>query len=160
MLRRYSPRMSTRILQRLDAAWSDFKASYAGLSRREHMIAGVQGDWSVRDILAHVTTWDEEALAHLPTVAAGGRAPRYSALYGGIDAFNAMVTERKRQLTLDEVLQQLEEVHQRLVAYVAAAPSELVDRETRFRRRLRLDAYGHYPKHAKAIRAWRERTGA
>lgn len=114
----------------------------------------------MRDILAHVTTWDEEALAHLPTVAAGGRPPRYSVMYGGIDAFNALMTERKRQFTLEEVLRQLEEVHQRLVDYVAAAPPELVDRETRFRRRLRLDTYGHYPKHAKAIRAWRERTGA
>ena len=152
--------MNARILQRLDTAWSDFKTSYAGLSSRALLIPGVQGHWSVRDILAHVTTWDEEALAHLPTVAAGGRPPRYSALYGGIDAFNAMMTERTRQLTLEQVLQQLDDVHRRLVAYVAAAPSALVDRETRFRRRLRLDTYGHYPKHAKAIRAWRERTGA
>lgn len=157
---RYSLRMSTRILQRLDTAWSDFRASYAGLSRSALLVAGVQGNWSVRDILAHVTTWDEEALAHLPTVAAGGRPPRYSTLYGGIDAFNALMTERKRQLTLEKVLRQLDEVHQRLVDYVAAAPCELVARETRFRRRLRLDTYGHYPKHARAIAAWRQRTGA
>lgn len=157
---RYSLRMNARILQRLDSAWSDFKASYAGLTSRELLLPGVQGNWSVRDILAHVTTWDEEALAHLPTVAAGGRPPRYSTTYGGIDAFNALMTERKRQLTLEEVLRQLDAVHETLVAYVAAAPPELVDRETRFRRRLRLDSYAHYPKHAKAIRAWRERTGA
>ena len=31
-------------------------------------------------------------------------------------------------------------------------------RETRFRRRLRLDTYSHYPKHARAIREWRERS--
>jgi hypothetical protein len=29
---------------------------------------GVQGRWSVRDILAHVTTWEEEALTHLPLI--------------------------------------------------------------------------------------------
>ena len=81
-------------------------------------------------------------------------------MYGGIDAFNALMTERKRQLTLEEVLQQLDDVHRRLLAYVAAAPSELLDRETRFRRRLRLDTYGHYPKHAQAILGWRERAGA
>jgi hypothetical protein len=152
--------MNAGILQRLDTAWSDFKASFAGLSSGALLISGVQGNWSVRDILAHVTTWDEEALVHLPTVAAGGRPPRYSTTYGGIDAFNALMTERKRELTLREVLQQLDDVHQRLVDYVAAAPRELVDGETRFRRRLRLDTYGHYPKHAKAIRAWRERMGA
>jgi len=37
-------------------------------------------------------------------------------------------------------------------------PEELLTMETRFRRRLRLDAYGHYPKHARAIRVWRERV--
>lgn len=160
MLRRYSPRMSTPILQRLDTAWSEFKASYAGLSSRALLVPGVQGTWSVRDIVAHVTTWEEEALAHLPTVAAGGRPPRYSTTYGGIDAFNALMTERKRQLTLEAVLQQFDDVHQRLVDYVSAVPRELVERETRFRRRLRLDTYGHYPRHARAIAGWRERTGA
>jgi hypothetical protein len=44
----------------------------------------------------------------------------------------------------------------RLIDYIDHAPDELLTRETRFRRRLRLDTYGQYPKHAKAIRAWRE----
>ena len=48
-------------------------------------------------------------------------------------------------------------VHGRLIEYVREAPAELLIRETRFRRRLRLDTWGHYPKHAAAIRAWRDR---
>jgi hypothetical protein len=31
--------------------------------------------------------------------------------------------------------------------------------DARFRRRLRLDTYGHYPKHTEAIRKWREARG-
>jgi hypothetical protein len=144
-----------RLLRRLDRAWSDFRESYAGLSDSEMLTPGVQGRWSVRDILAHVTTWEEEALIHLPLIAAGGRPPRYSTTYGGIDAFNALTTERKRDLSLSEVRRQLEETHQRLLACVRNAPEELLTSDSRFRRRLRLDTYGHYPKHAKAIRAWR-----
>jgi hypothetical protein len=145
-------------LKRLDAAWIDFEQSFAGLSDARLMIPGVTGQWSVRDIIAHVTWWEEEALKHLPLVRAGGRPPRYSVTYGGIDAFNAMMTEKRRSLSLSEVLSQHTEVHRRLVAYVESAPEELFTRETRFRRRLRLDTYGHYPKHAKAIRAWRTAT--
>ena len=143
-----------RLLQRMDKAWLDFKESYAGLSDSRMLEPGVQGRWSVRDILAHVTTWEEEALTHLPLILEGGRPPRYSTTYGGIDAFNALMTERKRDLSLSEVRRQLDEVHARLVDYVGGAPEELLTRETRFRRRLRLDAYGHYPKHARAIRTW------
>jgi hypothetical protein len=35
------------------------------------------GEWSVKDILAHVTTWEEEALKYLPLILTGGRPPRY-----------------------------------------------------------------------------------
>ena len=147
-----------QVLDRLDAAWRDFEASYAGLTDAQLLVPGVTGRWSVRDIIAHVTWWEEEALKHLPLVREGGRPTRYSVKYGGIDAFNALMTEQRRHLSLAEVRRQHDEVHARLVAYVRAAPEELYVRETRFRRRLRLDTYAHYPIHARAIRAWRERT--
>jgi len=147
-----------QLLERLDSAWKDFEESYAGLSESQLMIPRVTGEWSVRDIIAHVTWWEEEALKYLPVIRAGGRSPRYSVTYGGIDAFNAMMTEQRRGLSLAEVLRQHDEVHARLMDYVRAAPEDLFTRETRFRRRLRFDTYGHYPVHTKAIRAWRERT--
>lgn len=144
-----------QILHRLATAWSDFEDSYAEASQPELLTPGVTGQWSVRDIIAHVTWWEEEALQHLPLIREGGRPPRYSLKYGGIDAFNALMTDRRRHLSLAEVLRQRDDVHARLIAYVRGAPEELYRTETRFRRRLKLDTYGHYPIHAKAIRAWR-----
>ena len=151
---------SQQVLKRLDSAWAAFEESYAGLSESQLLIPGVTGRWSVRDIIAHVTWWEEEALKHLPLIRDGGRPPRYSVTYGGINAFNALMTEKRRDLSLAEVLRQHDEVHERLVEYVRGAPEELFARETRFRRRLRLDTYGHYPLHAKAIREWRARSFA
>jgi hypothetical protein len=148
---------SIRTLRRLERSWAELQESYAGLSVSEMMVPGVQGGWSVRDIIAHVTTWEGEALTHLPHILQGGRPPRYSTTYGGIDAFNALMTERKGDLTFAEVVRQRDEVHARLVAYVSSVSEAELTRETRFRRRLRLDTYGHYPKHARAIRAWRQR---
>jgi hypothetical protein len=144
-----------QVLQRLANAWASFEDSYHGLTRKQLLIPGVTGNWSVRDIIAHVTWWEEEALKHLPVVKAGRRPQRYSVQYGGIDAFNALKTEERKGLSLDEVLQLHNDVHARLIAYVRAAPEELFEHETRFRRRLRLDTYGHYPIHTKAILKWR-----
>lgn len=144
-----------QFLERLDKQWSALKESYAGLSAAQMDQDGVVGEWSVKDILAHVTAWEEESLEHLPTIAAGGTPPRYSVVYGGIDAFNARRTEEGRRLPLAEVLERLDAVHRRLVEYVQGAPDELFVRETRFRRRLRMDTYSHYPGHAEAIRTWR-----
>jgi Protein of unknown function (DUF1706) len=145
-----------QILKRLDDAWGALKQSYSGLSDSHLMEPGVTGTWSVRDILAHLTTWEEEALKHLPLILKNGKPPRYSVTYGGIDAFNAQMTERKKGLPLSEVLQQFDTTHRRLIEFVRSVPEDQFTRETRFRRRLRLDTYAHYPKHARAIRKWRE----
>jgi hypothetical protein len=145
-----------RLLTRLGRAWAEFEASYAGLSDEQLLTPGVQGRWSVRDIIAHVTWWEEEALAHLPLVAAGGRPPRYSTRYGGIDAFNAKMTVERQHLSLEEVRAEHHRVHARLLEYVATLPEALLDAGSRVRRRLRLDTYGHYPLHTAAIWRWRQ----
>ncbi len=149
-----------KLLNKLDTVWVGFKESYAGLTETQILEPGVTGDWSVRDIIAHVTTWEEEALKHLPLIIAGGRPPRYSISYGGIDAFNARTTEQKRGLSLAEVCRQQEEIHRQLVAFIRSAPADQFMRDTRARRRLRLDTYGHYPLHTEGIREWRERRSA
>ena len=150
----------SQLLKRLDKAWEAFRASYAGLSDSELMEPGVTDAWSVRDIIVHVTWWEEEALTHLPLILAGGRPPRYSTTYGGIDAFNAQMMEQRRNLSLSEVLRQQDDTHCRLIEFIQSVPEDQYLRETRFRRRLRLDTYGHYPKHTEAIRKWREQRSA
>lgn len=149
-----------QLLERVYREWTALKASYAGLSDSELMEAGVTGNWSVKDIIAHVTWWEEEALTHLPHILAGGRPPRYSVTHGGIDAFNRKMTEKKKGLTLSAVLTERDETHRRLIDLIHDAPEDQITRETRFRRRLRLDTYGHYQKHAAAIRKWREQRPA
>jgi DinB superfamily len=145
-----------RLLKRLNAAWTALADSYAGMSDAQLVEPGVVDDWSVKDILAHVTTWEEEALQHLPLIIAGGTPPRYAAR-GGIDAFNARATEEGRRLSLAEVLRRRDEVHARLLDFICSQPEGTFASRTRARRRLRLDTYGHYPEHTAAIRAWRER---
>ncbi|HSP06455.1 MAG TPA: DinB family protein [Acidobacteriota bacterium] len=148
-----------QLLKQLEKAWAALRESHAGLSESQMTEAGVIGAWSVKDILAHVTTWEQEALKHLPLIIKGGTPPRYSVKYGGIDAFNAQMTEHKRSLSLSAVKKEMEETHGRLIDYVLSAPEEQLKRETRFRRRLRLDTYSHYPKHARGIGEWRKRFG-
>jgi hypothetical protein len=142
-----------RLLDRLEKAWRELGDSYVGLSETELTRPGAAGNWSVKDVIAHVTTWEEEALKHLPTVISGRRPPRYAS-EGGIDAFNARTAERKAGLSLDAVLEQRDDTHRRLVEFVRSLPSAGVA-SPRVVRRLRLDTFGHYTLHAEAIRAWR-----
>ena len=143
------------VISKIEKAWSDFQSSYAGLSESEMMMPGVTGEWSVRDILAHVTWWEQEALKYLPVLLAGGKPPRYSVMYGGLDAFNALMTQKMKDVPLDKVLREQKSTHARLMRLLREAPEGEFERETRFRRRLRFDTYHHYPVHTAAILKWR-----
>ena len=144
-----------QLLNRLDKAWTELNVSFSGLTDTQMTTAGVIGDWSVKDILAHIIAWEEEALKYLPLIAQGKRPLRYSVTYGGIDAFNTLVVEKNKEKPMPEVLSQLHETHDRLLEYIRSAPDEQITRETSFRRRLRLDTYSHYPEHTKSIKQWR-----
>ncbi len=116
---------------------------------------GVVGDWSVKDILAHVTTWEEESLKHLPEIAAGKPQQRYKDVYGGLDAFNALKFTENQARSLDEVRSRLTKTHEQLLDYLDTVPDELLHSRERFRTRLRWDTYSHYPLHTAHIAEWR-----
>ncbi len=146
-----------KVLATLDQAWKAFLQSYSGLKREQLLIPGVTGEWSIKEIISHVSWWEEEALKHLPLVLQGGRPKRYSVLYGGIDAFNAQMADNQRSLTLAQVLNRQAEIHVKLLGYLHLVNEEQFASETRFQRRLRLDTYGHYRIHTRDIGDWKAR---
>jgi len=113
---------------------------------------GAVGHWSVRDVLSHITTWEEEFLKVLPLILEGKPLPRY----GSIHSFNAREQERKQNLSLEQVTQQLAAIHEHLTSALASLPETSDAVERRLRRRLRLDTYKHYGEHAAQIAAWRK----
>lgn len=145
------------LIDKVEAGWARFHASSAGLSDEEMLIPGVTGEWSVRDLIAHISWWEEEAIAHLPAVLDGRTPPRYSVAWGGIDAFNAIRTDEKRGLSLAEVRAEADATHRRLLDYLRSVPPERLAGNAKFTHRLRLDTYGHYPIHTADIHRWRER---
>jgi uncharacterized protein (TIGR03083 family) len=144
-----------RLLARIDKTWNELQQSIDGLTDEQLTQPGTMDEWSIRDVLAHITTWEEQTLEHLPTIMSGGRTPKY-VTYGGIDAFNAMMTEKKRGLSLAEIRRQMNATHARLLDLIRSAPADQLNHETRARRRLRWDTFNHYAEHAKAIHVWRE----
>ena len=144
----------SQLLKRVDGAWQEFAAACEGFSPQAVVEPGVVGEWSVKDLMGHVAAWEEEALAAVSLIAEGKRLPRYSA-YGGIDAFNDTRWRRFRSLPVEEVRSWFVETHARLLDYLGRVPEGLFVRESRFRRRLRLDTYGHVPEHTHQVRVWR-----
>ncbi len=148
----------TRLFERLDRRRQDFLASFTGLPDDVLLTPGVTGEWSVRDLITHVITWEEEALKALPLVLNGKPLPRYASV-GGIDAFDEREQERKGDMSLDQVKRHLERTHRRLVAWLEGVSTDAYASEGRFLKRLRLDSYGHYREHTTQILSWRKLRG-
>ena len=140
-----------QLLDKLEKAWAD-----SGVLRRVERGAddtpGVTGTWSVK--ISSRT---------LPP----GKRKRLNICRSFVKANTALC----RPLRWAERLQRADEREKaRAVAgqcclarrdpsttgrYIQNAPDDLIATETRFRHRIRLDTYSHYPEHARAIRGGR-----
>ena len=144
-----------QLLKRVDGRWLEFKKACRGLSEAALQEPGVIGEWSVRDLMDHLANWEEETVAALDLIMEGKHPVRYAAL-GGIDAFNDSRWRGHWCMTTLEVEYRSADVHARLMAFLAKVSVRHFATETRFRHRLRLDTYGHYPEHGGQVVAWRK----
>jgi hypothetical protein len=142
---------------RIDATWADFLASWSGLDDADLIVPGVTGDWSVKDILAHVTTWEDVTMSMSQAQIDGTAPPEWNDDEPwDLDAFNARTSAEKATLSLDEVRTQLADTHDRLLAWLPSIAEDHLAAGSDVEDRLRADTWDHYPEHANAIRAWRE----
>ena len=145
-------------LSKIEREWNAFLSIIEGLSDEALSEPNTLGEWSVRDLLAHIATWDEEAVKALPVILDGKSPPKYTR-YGGINAFNEQEQERKRPLSLSQVKQEMRDAHQQLVKFLESVPDDVFLTNPRFQRRLRYDTHRHYPQHAADVAAYRRARG-
>lgn len=76
------------------------------------------GEWSARDLVSHVTTWEEVALEALHQWRAGQTPTVETETFAaphGVDEFNARTVDAKRALSSTEVREAAERVHEAVV---------------------------------------------
>jgi hypothetical protein len=145
------------IRQKIDDTWADFLASWSDLDDADLVVRGVTGTWSVKDILGHVSTWEDVTMSMSQAQIDGTEPPEWNDNEPwDLDTFNARTSGEKATLSLDEVRAQLAETHDRLLAWLPAIPADHLAAGSDVEDRLRADTWEHYPEHAAAIRAWRE----
>jgi hypothetical protein len=142
------------------AAWEALLAQI-GADRLEQ--PGVEGDWSIKDIIAHVTWHEREMLGVL----------RARALVGSdlwnlpLDQRNAAIFEQNKDRALGDVLDESRQIFPRLLELAEGLSDEELNDPRRFSGMpeewlpwdlVAGNAYAHYPDHIASIRAWLGRT--
>jgi hypothetical protein len=137
-----APATTSNFLRLVDDAYADLAAAIAAIPDETLTIPGTIGDWSARDVIAHIGG-DERWMAGQLEALRAGEQPTALSCYGSDeplpagadlitqDGRNAWQYERLKSLSLDEVRSMAAESHARLIAVVEAFPdAKLADELT------------------------------
>jgi hypothetical protein len=128
--------------------------------------AGACGVWSVKDIIAHLASYEQVLVDVLTTFLDGGPTPALSAFIEQGDRFNDIEVSRRKARTIQEVLAEFNDTHVQVMSLIVTIPSETL-RQTGtlpwYGMQYALDDvlvymyYGHKREHSAQIAALRDR---
>jgi len=158
---------TAQLLEVMRTARANWEALLAQIGEARLTEPGVEGDWSLKDIIAHITYYEVWTADDVIAIRRG--EPRSPVEYQGLemDERNARIYERNRVKSLAEVLQESQAAFQRSLAAVAELRDEdLYDLElTRASGAdwalfdlIEGDTFGHYNDHIASVRAWLDRV--
>ena len=155
----------TDLLHKIREARAPLDALLAQLSEEQMLQPGVEGKSSVKDLLAHITAWEQHLVRRLEAARHNGEAETYLVEPGepdDIDAVNELLFTRNRHLPTRQVLSDFYgSLQQVLQAVDALSERDLFDPQglaqvfgTPVERIIGSDTFYHYPEHIASIRAW------
>jgi hypothetical protein len=98
--------------------------SVAGLPEPDCEVSGVCGVWSVKDIMAHMTSYEHLLAEVLNTFLGAEFGPYMSEMAQTGDAFNDVQVERRQNRSMAEVLAEYNDAHSQVMELAARIPAE------------------------------------
>ena len=150
-----------QVLGYLNTGWDEWDALLESVPKQRLTERGVEGDWSIKDIVAHVTWYEREMvyLLHERTLA-GSEWWNLS-----IDERNRKIFEENRDRSLEGILDEHQRVHSELMAEVEKLSDQDLNDPSRIAKMppdwqlwqlLSGNTYTHYADHIQSIRQWLE----
>jgi hypothetical protein len=153
------------ILDALEDEREKLMDAIEGLSNEEMIEASVVGDWSIKDILAHLSAWEAELVKLLWQIRQGQPPSGIYASGVPIDEVNAAWSEAARSRTLERVMDDFISVRKQTVRRVQPfSDADLSDPQHwpwlkghPLWEWIANDSFQHEAEHAAQILEWRSR---
>ncbi len=163
----------TDILAEMRQAWTEWEALLAEVGPERMEQPGIEGEWSVREIVAHLSPYTRRTAVRLES-ALSDTTPSARDLNGvddvpdmtgwSEDDFNAWSVGLSRDRSTDEIVAAFSDAWRRLAAAIEAMPEEDLTAPGRFEwtrgnsvlEILPINSYEHLAMHVPTIRAWLE----
>jgi len=141
-----------RTLQhRLSHAYDRFRHTVEQLAQGARERLGVCGEWSPKEVVAHLAGWDREAARRFHQFM---QSPTEDIDYD-LDGFNARSVAARQHLSWEQTLDELDDAHQELQQAIALVEPQHLEADSRFFGWLE-GRSGDYEEHTVQIQAWLE----
>ena len=108
-------------------------------------VGGVVESWPMKDLVGHITTWENEATKSLQNYLQHNDL-NMLAWPADLDAFNARTSEEKRNRSLADLFDDMETTHEETVRVIQAMTEEAFE-APEVMARIRIDGCEHYYAH-------------
>ncbi|HEY0755985.1 MAG TPA: DinB family protein [Ktedonobacteraceae bacterium] len=128
--------------------------------------AGACGVWSVKDIIAHLASYEQVLIDVLASFISGGSTPALSAFIAQGAQFNDSEVNRRKAKKLQDVLAEFNDMHTQVMSLIVTLPPEMLRQSGTlpwYGMEYALDDvlvymyYGHKREHSAQIAAFRDR---
>jgi hypothetical protein len=151
----------SELLAELDQEWANIERICAGLSETEMVASGTEGEWSVKDVLCHLSAWEKYLLDRLGMVMTG-QPPLYPAMssWDDVHRFNAQVYADNMDRPLTSVIIEFRNLYQGVMTIIEALSDtqltqsysyDFPDDDLTLLKLIRANTCEHYHEHCIAI---------
>jgi hypothetical protein len=149
------------VLERMQNGYRALSEVLAGLSPAQMEEAGVQGDWSAKDIVAHMAEWDRRLVSWLEEIQRG-TLPRQAVDSSDTDQVNDEIYRLNKDKPVGVVLADFRLTHRAALNAVSRVPDETLETPPVFegyadfdlRQLIAWETWEHYQEHGEAIADW------
>ncbi len=120
----------SQLLEKIRTCQAEFEQLLAPLSETQMTTAGVNGTWSIKDIIAHLNAWQGVALNRL-RAAASGKEPMVPQDFT-IDDLNERFYQENKARSLPDVVADFRRTHQEIVEAVEALSEDDLNNPHRY----------------------------
>jgi hypothetical protein len=149
------------LMAELDQEWAYIERICAGLSETDMLTPGVEGEWSIKDILCHLSAWEKYLLDRLGYVLTG-QIPLYPVMtsWDDVHRFNAQVYTDNKDRPLSAVIIEFRSLYRGVMTVLEALSDnqlnqpysyDFPDDALTLHQLIRANTYEHYREHCIAI---------
>jgi hypothetical protein len=159
----YHPTDKKDLLQTVDKAWKELNSLIEKVTEEDRLIPGVEVDWSIKDIMAHIAAWERFGMDRIHS-ARTGEPFQFPVIKSDdfVNDFNAGVYETNAATPLSQVAEEYQSAHEELLEMIGLVDDDFLQSTLPFDWAgdltamvfLSANTHWHYIEHASSIRGW------